>query len=195
MNCYTFPMDDKEILTPKQLDECVLKAQQGNTDSFAQIYDQFVDKIYKYVFFRVGREDALDLTESVFLKVWENIKSYKTGKQYVSSWIYRIAHNAVVDHYRMSKQTVELTSNVPDMNKDSDPIVLTARKMNRESLSKAISKLKRKYQQVIVLKYVNELDNKEIARIMNKTEGSMRILKFRALKALKQILEEMNVGY
>ena len=188
-------MENKEELTPKQLDECVFMAQNGDTDSFAKIYDQFVDKIYKYVFFRVGREDALDLTEAVFLKVWENIKSYKTGKQYLSSWIYRIAHNAVVDHYRLSKQTVELTANIPDENKNTDPIVLTARKMNQESLVKAISKLKKRYQQVIVLKYVNELDNKEIAKIMNKTEGGMRILKFRALKALRQILEEMNIRY
>jgi len=188
-------MEKKDELTPKQLDECVLKAQNGDTDSFAKIYDQFVDRIYKYVFFRVGREDALDLTEAVFLKVWENIKSYKTGRQYLSSWIYRIAHNAVVDHYRMSKQTVELTTNIPDEKQETNPIVLTERKLSQESLVKAISKLKKKYQQVIVLKYVNELDNKEIAKIMNKTEGGMRILKFRALKALRQIMEEMDVRY
>ncbi len=180
--------------TPKQIDELVQRAQGGDSDSFAKIYDHFIDPIYRYVYFRVNLEDALDLTENVFLKVWENLKSYQTGKKYFSSWIYRIAHNIVVDHYRMNRETVELDYDVPDDKKDINPIVLAERSLSHTSLRKAIGKLKKKYQQIIILKYINELENHEIARIMKRSEGNLRILKFRALKALRQILEEMNVS-
>ena len=179
--------------SPEQIDELVGKAQNGDTDSFAKIYDHFIDPIYRYIYFRVDREEALDLTENVFLKVWENLKSYKTGNKYFSSWVYRIAHNLVVDHYRMGKETLELDDNVADEKKDTNPMIQAERKLGHETLNKAIGKLKKKYQQVIILKYINELDNREIARIMKRSEGNLRILKFRALKSLRQILEEMNV--
>lgn len=184
-----------EKLNPKQVDDLVRKAQNGDTESFAKIYDLYADAIYKYIFFRVAKEDALDLTENVFLKVWEHLKTYKIGKKYFTSWVYKIAHNTVVDNYRMSRKTEELKEWVPDEKVDNNPIILTDRKLTNENLSKAISKLKKRYQQIIVLKYVNELDNGEIAKVLNRSEGSLRILKFRALKALRQILEEMNVKY
>jgi RNA polymerase sigma-70 factor, ECF subfamily len=182
-------------LNPTQIEQLVSLAQKGDTDSFAKLYDLYVDQIYRYIYFRVKHEDALDLTENVFLKVWENIKSYKTGRKYFTSWVYKIAHNTVVDHYRLSKPVDSLDISVPDEKKDIDPIVLTERKINNENLSKALKKLKKRYQQIIILKYINELENEEIAKIMNKSEGSLRILKFRALKALRQVMDEMRVKF
>lgn len=172
------------------------KAQGGDTEAFAYLYDFFVDPIYRYIFFKVKQDEALDLTENVFLKVWENIGSYRnTEGSSFSSWVYRIAHNAVVDHYRMTKEHAELDANHADDKKHNDPIVMTERKLGQEALKNAISKLKKTYQQIILMKYINELENHEIARVMGKSEGSVRILKFRALKALKRILEEMNIKY
>jgi len=185
----------KPQITKEQVEELVMKAQEGDTDAFAQVYDYFVDSIYRYISFKVKREDALDLTETVFLKVWENIRNYQHGQNFFSSWIFRIAHNVVVDHYRLSKEFLELESNIPDENKDVSPIYTTERKMGQETLKLAISKLKKSYQQIITLKYLNELENHEIAQVLKKSEGSLRILKFRALKALKQVLEEMNIRY
>lgn len=179
----------------EELDDFAGKAQNGDTEAFSKIYDNFIDQIYRYVFFRVNRDEALDLTETVFLKVWENIGSYGVGKNYLSSWIYRIAHNLIVDHYRLSKEIAPLEITVPDEKADNNPVAMTERQLSRSYLSKAISKLKKKYQQVIVLKYINELDNREIAQIMKKTEGSLRILKFRALKELRRVMEEMGVRY
>lgn len=181
--------------TPQQLDAFALEAQQGNSEAFEKLYNCFIDPIYRYVFYRTGREDALDLTETIFLKVWENLKSYRTGRKYFSAWIYRIAHNVVVDHYRLSKDTAPLGYDLPDDDRESDPLNLAEQNLNNDLLMKAISKMKKKYQQVIILKYINDLDNREIARIMRRTEGSLRILKFRALRVLRQILEEMNVRY
>lgn len=181
--------------SPAQIDEVVAKAQKGDTDSFAVLYHLFVDDIHRYVFYRVNREDALDLTESIFLRVWENIRSYKTGKKYFSSWLYRIAHNMVVDHYRMTKEVSPLEVDIADHNRESDPVKMAEQSLSSDMLKVALSKLKKKYQQVILLHYMNGLENREIARIMRRTEGNMRILKFRALRALRKVLEDMGAKY
>lgn len=173
------------------------QAKDGDTVAFGMLYDFFVDPIYRYVYFRVNHDDALDLTETVFLKVWENLQSYHrgiTGAGF-SSWVYRIAHNVVVDSYRTDKKYGELSFDLPDENRSSNPAVVTEEKLGSENLRKAIRKLKKSHQQVIVLKYINELENHEIGRILRKSEGSLRILKFRALKALKKVLEGMQIKY
>lgn len=188
-------MPKQNTYTSEQLDDLVQRAQKGETEAFELLYNAFIDQIYRYIYYRTSKEDALDLTETVFLKVWENIGSYRCGRKYFSPWIYRIAHNAVVDHYRLNKETVELSYDIPDKEDNSHPLNLTENALNNEILMKAISKLKKKYQQVVILKYINDLDNREIARIMRRTEGNLRILKFRALRALRQILEDENIRY
>lgn len=187
----------KKDLNPEQIETLVLAAQSGETDAFAKIYDHFVEQVYKYVFFKVDKTEALDLTENIFLKVWEKLGSYqKTADSHFSSWLFRIAHNVVVDHYRTRRENVSLEdADLMDEKRHNDPIFRTERKINQDQLRRAIGKLNKKYQQVILLLYVNEMDNSEAAKVMKKSEGSLRILKFRALKALKQVLEEMNYHY
>jgi RNA polymerase sigma-70 factor (ECF subfamily) len=181
-------------LTREQVELLVIQAQDGDSASFARIYDFFVDPIYRYIYFKVPKADALDLTETVFLKVWENLRSYRSSQgSAFASWLYRIAHNAVVDHYRLHKEYAELDDNAADEKKDHDPVSTAERKLGQDALRTAISKLKKSYQQVILLKYINELENHEIAHVLGRSEGSLRILKFRALKALKKVLENMNI--
>jgi len=184
---------DLKSLEP-QINELVQKAQSGDTEAFAKLYDIFIQPIYRYVYFKVPKEDALDITESVFLKVWEHLKAYSKLKGAFSSWVFKIAHNLVVDHYRMQREHVDVDKVVlPDENKHSDPKFMAENKLNKEILRTALSKLKKKYQDVLVLRYVNGLEHREIARIMRRSESSLRILKFRALQSLKKIMEEMNI--
>lgn len=180
-------------LDKDQVEMLVKESQEGNTESFAKIYDFYVDPVYRYIVFKVGKEEAMDLTENLFIKVWENIKSYKTGRYYFSSWIFKIAHNLVVDHYRLARDVVSLTIDLPDEKSHADPVSLTEKGLSNAVLSKALAKLKQNYREIILLKYINELDNREIARIIRKGEGTVRILQFRALKALKQVLETMGI--
>jgi RNA polymerase sigma-70 factor (ECF subfamily) len=179
----------------EQVEKYVAMVQSGDMEAFGKIYDMYVDSVYRYVFFKVRKEEALDLTENVFLKVWENIKSYKTGKYYFTGWLFKIAHNIVVDYYRLNKDPISLSIDIADKKTDIDPVVLTERGLSSQILKKAIEKLKSQYRQIILLKYINEMENREIARIMRRGEGSLRILKFRALKALKRVLEEMGAHY
>ncbi|MBD3327801.1 sigma-70 family RNA polymerase sigma factor [Candidatus Peregrinibacteria bacterium] len=188
-------MSESNEYTPEQMDEIVARAQGGDTGEFEKIYNAFIDKVYRYIYFRVNEEDAIDLTESVFLKIWENLGTYKVGKLYFNAWVFKIAHNLIVDSYRSNKNTTSLEFEIVDEKKESDPVLQAERSLSKEVLRNAIKSLKKKYQQVILLKYINELDNREIARIMNRSEGSLRILKFRALKALKQILSDQNITF
>ncbi len=181
----------------QEIEELVKKSQKGDQDAFSVLYDFFVDRIYKYIYYRVNEEDVEDLVEMVFLKVWENIKQYKFKKKSFSAWIFRIAHNLVVDYYRANKnkETFELSEFLSDENRQHNPIKKTQQILDREVLRVAISKLNKSYQEIITYKFINELSNKEISKILKKTEGSLRILQHRALKALKDELEKMGIKY
>lgn len=181
----------------EEIEKLVKKSQKGDPNAFAEIYDIFVDPIYRYVYYRVKSVDAEDLVETVFLKVWENIRQYKPRKKSFSAWMFRIAHNLVVDYYRSSKGNFieELTPQLPDQSREHNPIRVTQGVLDQDLLKEAIRKLKKQYQEIIIYKFINDLSSKEIADILKKSEGSLRILQFRALKALKRELIDMGVKY
>jgi RNA polymerase sigma factor (sigma-70 family) len=182
----------------EEIEGLVLIAQKGDHDAFSKLYDIFIDPIYRYIFFRVKSEDAEDILETLFMKVWEHLKQYKRKKnKSFSAWVFRIAHNLVVDYYRASKKhaTSELTSQIADKNRNHDPLKNTQDNLDKDKLKIALAKLKKQYQEIIVYKFVNELSNKEISQILSKSEGSLRILQFRALKALKKELKDLGMDY
>lgn len=179
------------------IEQWVKEAQSGNWQSFSKLYEYFVDKVYKYNYYKVSSQDeAFDLTETVFLKVWDNLKSYKpkAGSSF-GSWVFRIAHNLLVDHYRLKKETVELTEVHADQRDEASPLHKTEEVLRKGTLKQAMSKLKDIYREVLTLSYLNELSNSEVAELMNKSEGGLRVLKFRALQELKKVLEQMGIKY
>ncbi len=182
-------------LSDKEIENLVFKSQKGDQEAFAKIYDLYVTPIYRYIFYKVSDSDVEDLTEILFLKAWENIRKYKKRKNTsFKSWLFRIAHNLVVDHYRLNREHASLDPWISDTKKEADPARLAQDSLNNEQLKMAISKLKRGYQQILILKFINDLSNTEISEVLKKSEGSVRILQFRALKALKIQLEEMGIS-
>lgn len=173
----------------------VAQAQKGDTDAFSKIYDNLVKPIYRYIYYRVDKGIAEDLTEETFLKAWQNLKKYKKGKTPFSSWIFRIAHNLVCDYYRKNQTVSEIDENIADPQERKSPKMQVNIKLNQLKLRKAIKKLPDNYQQVIILKYINELDNPDIAKTINKSEGAVRTLQFRALKQLRTILSEKKQDF
>lgn len=170
----------------------------GDRDAFATLYEQFIDQIYRYVYFRVDQEDAEDLVETVFLKAWERIEKYTNTGSTFSSWLFRIAHNLVVDHYRAQKlnRSVEaITEEYQEYRAEYHPKITTERTIDGELLKKGLNKLKDDYQQFLVLKYINELSNRDISQMLGKSEGSLRILQYRALRALRSVLQEMGMKW
>jgi RNA polymerase sigma-70 factor (ECF subfamily) len=192
-------MSEKDLKSrQREINKLVESVQKGSQESFAELYDIFVEPIYKYVFYRVKEGDAEDIVENTFLRVWEGIKSYQLKKNKTfSSWIFRIAHNLIIDHYRSTKdrEYSPLNEMQPDTTREHNPIRKAEDYFDQVNLRVALSNIKKKYQELIVYKFVNSLTNKEIADIMGQSEGSLRVLQFRALKALKEELDKIGVKY
>ena len=178
-------MPDKQRIN---IDELVEKAQAGDKEAFGQIYDELVKPIYRYIYYKVDDSIAEDLTEETFFKAWQNLGKYKKGKNPFSSWIFRIAHNLVVDHYRKNHTTDEIDESYVDPKDTGNPAQQTNIELTNIRLRKIIKKLPDNYQQVIVLKYINELENAEIADTIGKSEAAVRIIQFRALEKLRSLM-------
>lgn len=185
-----------EPINHDELEKLVVRVQNGDLKAFSKLYDMLVEKVYKYLYFKADQESAFDITETTFLKVWENIKKYqkKPGSSF-ASWVFRIAHNLLVDHYRLNKETAELDMNQADHKIENSPIYQTEQSLSRQSLKTAMGQLKDDYREVLTLFFVNGLDNTEVAQVMNKSEGGLRVLKFRALQELKKVLLNMGIKY
>ena len=94
--------------------DLVRDAQDGNSQAFARLYDVYVERIYRYAYYRVSDDQAAqDITSEVFLKAWEKLGTYQPGSHPFIAWLYRIAHNAVIDHYRAARPEVKLEESLP----------------------------------------------------------------------------------
>jgi RNA polymerase sigma-70 factor, ECF subfamily len=162
--------------------------------AFGEIYDRFVERVYRYLYFRTGSQpEAEDLTEQVFLKAWEAIGRYRWQGRPFLAWLYRLAHNTHIDHVRAQKPTTSL-------NNDERPVELAspaasaelARTLDADLLARALGQLTPDQQQVIVMKFIEGLDNEQIALGMGKREGAIRALQMRALMSLRRVLESQG---
>jgi len=173
----------------------VRRAIAGDADAFGQLYLDHLDAIYRYIYFRVGdAHEAEDLTEQVFLKAWEALPGYRQRGNPFASWIYRIAHNLVIDHHRQRKPVETMPSDdQPDQT--SEPLaslegVIAAEEV--EALSRAIRQLPDEQQQVVILRFIEGLRHAEVARIIGKSEGACRMIEHRALIALYGLLSSTS---
>lgn len=172
------------------------RIKQSDKDAFIRAYDLYVDQLYRFIYFKVGnREEAEDLCSAMFLKTWHyilenSLKNQKTLK----ALFYKISRNLIIDHYRKTKgketmsldddNGVKLTDEKQSLNHDlelkADLLVLESK----------LPELKDEYREIIILRFINELSIKEIAEILDKSRGNIRVLIYRALKALKGLLSQ-----
>ena len=176
------------------IEQLVSAAQKGDSNAFGTLYDLFVNQIYRYVYFRVGAQEAEDLTELVFLKTWENIRQYRSNNRSFSSWLFRIAHNIVVDYYRSNRVNGELTEEYEDHRAEANTPHRAHMHFDQTLLSQIMHELKDHYRQILVLKYINDLSYEEIGFIMERSPSALRILQFRALKNLRHILKKRGIS-
>ena len=167
------------------------RARQYDPGALAEIYDQYSPKIYNYIYYRVGDARlAEDLTASVFLNVLEAIQSNRAWR------LYRIAHNVVVDQFRRRGKLRELPLDERLVSMEEDPYKSAELSLEVEGLKTAIRGLTSDQAEVIILKFIEDLTNAEVAQIMGKTEGAIKSLQYRALASLRKKLksEEMCVA-
>ena len=170
--------------------ELARRASERDQAAFAELYNAYVDKIYKYIYYKVGNApDAEDLCEQVFLKAWEAIGRYTWCGYPFSSWLYKLAHNVVVDHYRTRREAVPLDTAFATSDEPVDPDTTLQQMVEAAELRDAINQLTVEQRQVIALKFIEGYENTEIAQMMNKKEGAIRALQYRALRSLQGILE------
>ena len=166
--------------------DLVRKAKSGDARAFGRLYDSTLDRIYRYVFFRVtDAELAEDLTSQVFLKAWENLRRYKPGGPFVA-WLYTIARNTVIDHYRTRKQSVPLDQTVIKEDPALDEKVDL--KHDIGILQEAMQELTEEQREVLTLRFLADMETGEIAERMQKSEGAIRALQMRALQALAKAM-------
>jgi RNA polymerase sigma-70 factor (ECF subfamily) len=168
--------------------ELTARARQGDREAFGDLYELYLEELYRYVFYRINhKEDTEDLTEQVFLRAWASLPGYR-GEVPFKSWIYRIARNAVVDHYRARKPEVALEEQALPVDGDNHPQELALAQETRELLAEAISRLSALHQDVLIMRFINGLSTEETARILERNVGTIRVLQHRALKGMKSYL-------
>lgn len=168
----------------------VRRSQAGDQDAFTCLYDAYIDRIYRYVYFRVADEQmAEDITSQVFLKVWEKLDTYQEGSSPFIAWLYRIAHNAVIDSYRTRKTYVPLENVSPAEISHEDGIDDELDlQVKSQQLRKALQDLTEEQQQVLILRFISELSTTQIAQQLGKQPGAIRALQMRALQRLARHL-------
>jgi len=178
-------------------EEVLALASQGDRDAFGRLYEHYVERIFNYVYYRTGNShDAEDLTARVFQRAMNHIVNYTDRGVPFSAWLYRIAHNLVANWHRdrSRKQEIPL-DDLPILPMKGDhPERNLVRSQEEESLLRMIRKLPPERQNLLILKFVENMSNAEIGKIMGRSEGAVKSLYHRTLLALRDQLEDQNLN-
>ncbi|NLL90333.1 MAG: RNA polymerase sigma factor [Dehalococcoidales bacterium] len=186
-----------------KLEKELIQRAKNNTDAFAELYKEYYDRIFGYVLKRTA--DIIitqDITSEVFIKALENIKYFHWKGISFSNWLYQIANHEIINGHRKAKQSLilfEELKHVPlELEKSLEAETIEAEEQLKQhqqflAIHKSIANLPVKYQEVIVLRFFEKKQVKEIGEILGKREGTIRSLIHRGLKKLKEILEEDRI--
>jgi RNA polymerase sigma-70 factor (ECF subfamily) len=167
----------------------IKRAAGGDSESFGRLYDIYLEPIYRYVYHHVGETNtAEDIAQEVFIKAWKAIKSCRGKETTFKAWLYRIAHNHTIDYFKCRREESRIDSqNLADK---SDSLDTSLDEIEEDSeISRVLSEmtsLPDSQRQVVVLKFIEGLGNREVSRIMGKSQGAIRVLQVRALAGLRK---------
>ncbi len=183
---------DAGRVQPDALEQLVRRAQEGEESAFGHLYERFYDKIFRYVMFKIGdRSDAEDITTDVFLRMLESIGSFKFQGYPFSSWLFRIAHNLIVDHFRKNSRRktapLEDAMLVADTSSDVDYKIDVG--MSIAQVQRAMDGLTDLQREVMSLRFAAGLSVKETAEAVGKKENAVKALQHAAVKKLRVVLD------
>lgn len=159
----------------------------GEDGAFGKLYDLYFIKIYRFIYYRVGhKETAEDLAEEVFLKIYSKINSLGHEGAF-EGWMYQIARNLVIDHYRKQKLTVALEDVENILEYESNIVDVLSLEQEQKTVLKLLKQLSSDEQAVIKMKFFENLDNNTIATLLEKTEGAIRVIQHRAISKLQKM--------
>ncbi len=183
------PVTESPGPTPEVV-ELIRRAQLGDQQAFGEVYDKYVDLVYRYIYYRVGSPQvAEDLTSETFLRALRRIGSFTWQGRDVGAWFVTIARNLVADHYKSSRYRLEVTTaDLPDAAGDgtaaADPEIEVLQSLTSEVLLRAVKELGAEQQECIVLRFLQGLSVAETAEVMGKNEGAIKALQYRAVRTL-----------
>lgn len=165
-------------------------------EAFTKAYDENVSDIYRFVYFKIGKdEEAKDITSTIFLKTWNHIQNNTLeDAKTLRALFYKVARSTIIDYYRSSASNKLVSLEDENVNIDIPVEVDEEARLDIEAdirlIHDKLPQLKEEYKDIIVMRFINELDLAEIADITGKSRGSIRVLSHRALNALKELLSE-----
>lgn len=183
----------------EQEKEILKRIKNGDNEAFGELYDFYAPKVYRFVRLKVdSQETAQDLTSESFLRIWQYLQEQRKIRERFQALLYKIARNLVIDFYRtksvreiLIEDSLEEFSNINIENEEaSDELVIRREEMTE--VKKALIQINPNYQDVVVWYYLDELSISEIADILDKNEGTVRVLIHRAVKSLREIMENKN---
>ena len=160
-----------------------------NEANLASLYEEYYDKIARYVYTHIGdRSEAEDIAGEVFLKALESLKSYKERGIPMQAWLFRIAHNLMVDYLRKAVKRKTVSIDTVEIASDMDPVTSVEKSMELEQLTKAMEQLTWEQGEVLRLRFFSELTSKETGSILKKSDGAVREMQRVALENLRKLL-------
>jgi RNA polymerase sigma-70 factor (ECF subfamily) len=170
----------------------VSKARLGDRDAFGILYEKYTVPIYRFIYFKVSsKEEAEDITQVVFLKAWKSVERFKGKDTQLTSWLYSIARNCVIDHYRKKKDVlVEEPEIFNSLEAKEKTDTLSTSREAKEEVEKLLEQLPDKQREILVLRFINEVSNKEIAKIYKMRQSAIRKIQSRALATLREITKD-----
>ncbi len=168
----------------------VEKARKGNSEAFGSLYDYYLPRIYRFVLFKVShKQQAEDITQHAFMKAWEGMGGYKPQGHPFGSWLYRIARNSVIDYYRQNELQVDIEEISPEaLGIDNSLLAKLEVKFEWEKVLRAINTLNTVEQDVLIMRFVEDLPHEEVAVAVQKSESAVKVIQHRAIKKLKEAL-------
>lgn len=184
---------------PARLDkdhELIKKAQRGDTHAFGELYECHAPAIFRYLYAHLDSQmDAEDITGEVFLKAWQSLPKYTERGAPFLAFLFRIARNILVDHYRQVHRLESKSPDELDRYKDDsklEPVDQIGNQMEHQHILRVLSNLRPDYQAVLTLRFISDLSPNETAQVMQRSVGAIRVLQHRALYALRQELGKIG---
>jgi len=165
--------------------QIISQCQQGQLESFGSLYDSYIKKIYNFIYYKTHHQQtAEDLTSQTFLKALAKINQFDIAKGHFSTWLYQIARNTVIDHYRTSRSEIDI-QDVWDLSSDTDIAKDAEIKDQLETVEKYLNQLDSNQREIIILRVWEQMSYKEIAEIVGKSEAGCKMMFLRSIEKLR----------
>lgn len=181
----------------KNLKNLMIKAKNGDSRAFGYIFDAYFTPIYRYIYLRTGNKELTeDLAQTVFLKIYKSINNYQDIGKNPLAYFFTVARNAITDYYKKKKAILidkPLENFISLKNEKLSPLHSIEEKEKKELIKFIIKQLNKNQQEIIILKFIEGLSNKEIAKLIGKKEDAIRQLQCRAIKNLRQKFKNLSI--